>query len=211
MGRGQNSEIELATGHTRRAQHHGADTHRTQIQTQYIVGKEPKLDYEKGSLVMMAGASGLGKSTFANKHFPEAKILSADAIRGELFGDESVQKDPRRVFSILHQRVRKALADGETVVVDVTGFNGREDYTHFARQAQKPAHMVLLYGTLQQSIDGQKSRERKVPEEVLQKQHQSATKLARSIFHKKLGDEGFTSIAVVGRDHVDNATVNIAD
>lgn len=56
---------------------------------------------------MMIGVFGSGKSTVAAEIAKEtgAEIVSSDAIRGEIYGDENCQANPARVFEIVHQRV----------------------------------------------------------------------------------------------------------
>ena len=52
------------------------------------------------TLTLMIGCPGSGKSTIAKKMAQNtgAVIVSTDAIRGELFGDENCQMNPRLVF-----------------------------------------------------------------------------------------------------------------
>lgn len=63
-------------------------------------------------LFYMVGIAGAGKSSVAIRYAltRSAIIYSSDDIRGEIYGDESCQKNPGRVFDILHQRVCKALS-----------------------------------------------------------------------------------------------------
>lgn len=57
-------------------------------------------------LIMMVGVAGSGKSTIAMRIASQMKeevvLLSFDAIRGEIYGDENCQRDPGRVFDIMH-------------------------------------------------------------------------------------------------------------
>mgnify|MGYP003324219881 CR=1 FL=1 len=62
---------------------------------------------------MMVGLSGCGKSTYAATL--NAKVISSDAIRAEVFGDENDQTHNAQVFEILHKRViGQEEADSET-------------------------------------------------------------------------------------------------
>ena len=49
------------------------------------------------SLVVMVGASGCGKSTFARRHFRPTEVLSSDACRGMVSDDENNQARNRHV------------------------------------------------------------------------------------------------------------------
>lgn len=67
----------------------------------------------------MIGVSGSGKSTVVAEIAKEtgAEIVSSDAIRGEIYGDENCQANPARVFEIVHKRVQKALREGRDVIM----------------------------------------------------------------------------------------------
>ena len=54
------------------------------------------------ALVVLIGASGSGKSTFARKHFLPTEILSSDASRGLISDDENDQSATSDAFEVLH-------------------------------------------------------------------------------------------------------------
>ncbi|MYQ89110.1 MULTISPECIES: polynucleotide kinase-phosphatase [unclassified Streptomyces] len=72
------------------------------------------------SLVVLIGASGSGKSTFAHKHFAPTEIVSSDFCRGLVADDENDQSASRDAFDVLHYIVGKRLAAGRRTVVDAT-------------------------------------------------------------------------------------------
>ena len=53
------------------------------------------------SLVVLIGASGSGKSTFAHTHFRTTEILSSDFFRGMVADDETDQSASRDAFDVL--------------------------------------------------------------------------------------------------------------
>ena len=59
-------------------------------------------------------SAGSGKSTIAARiaEFTNAKIVSSDAVRGEVYGDENCQADPAKIFEIVHNRVHQYLKEG---------------------------------------------------------------------------------------------------
>jgi predicted kinase len=81
------------------------------------------------SLVLLIGAAGSGKSTFAARHFAAEVVLSSDRYRGLIAGDEADQRVSRTAFALLHRDVERRLAAGESSVVDAT------NVTSFARRA----------------------------------------------------------------------------
>lgn len=72
------------------------------------------------SLVVLIGAAGAGKSTFARRWFRADEILSSDAIRAELGRGEDDQRISRTAFALLHRRLAARLAAGLLTVVDAT-------------------------------------------------------------------------------------------
>ena len=72
------------------------------------------------SLVVLVGASGSGKSTFARRHFKPTEILSSDFCRGLVADDENDQSASRDAFDVLHYIAGKRLAAGRRTVVDAT-------------------------------------------------------------------------------------------
>jgi polynucleotide kinase-phosphatase len=72
------------------------------------------------SLVVLIGASGSGKSTFARRHFKSTEILSSDYCRALVSDDENDQAATNDAFEVLHFIAAKRLAAGKLVVVDAT-------------------------------------------------------------------------------------------
>lgn len=79
-----------------------------------------KLTVPELSVVVLIGASGSGKSTFARKHFKPTEILSSDYCRGLVSDDENNQVATNDAFEVLHFIARKRLAAGKLTVVDAT-------------------------------------------------------------------------------------------
>jgi len=71
-------------------------------------------------IVALVGPAGVGKSTFAARHFRPDEILSSDELRGAIRGDPTDQTVTRVAFRILHGELAKRLAAGRLVVVDAT-------------------------------------------------------------------------------------------
>ena len=74
----------------------------------------------KLSLVVLVGASGSGKSTFARKHFLPTEIVSSDHCRGLVSDDENNQAATNDAFDVLNYIARKRLAAGRLTVIDAT-------------------------------------------------------------------------------------------
>src|SRR5262245_40787437 len=72
------------------------------------------------SLVVLMGASGCGKSTFARKHFQPTEVLSSDRFRALVSDDENDQSASDDAFSALHFVAARRLARGRLTVIDAT-------------------------------------------------------------------------------------------
>ncbi|WP_326710651.1 polynucleotide kinase-phosphatase [Streptomyces sp. NBC_01474] len=88
------------------------------------------------SLVVLVGASGSGKSTFARRHFKPTEIISSDFCRGLVADDENDQSVSRDAFDVLHYIAGKRLAAGRLTVVDATNVQqeSRKQLVDLARQ-----------------------------------------------------------------------------
>ncbi|MFG2869086.1 polynucleotide kinase-phosphatase [Streptomyces sp. NPDC048338] len=79
-----------------------------------------KLPVTDLSLVVLIGASGSGKSTFARRHFKPTEVVSSDFCRGLVSDDENDQSASRDAFDVLHYIAGKRLEAGRLTVVDAT-------------------------------------------------------------------------------------------
>lgn len=87
------------------------------------------LDLPEPCLVVLVGAAGSGKSTLAARLFTPDQVLSSDAYRGIVAGDESDQSATQAAFRRLHGDLHRRLAQRRTTVVDAT------NVTAFARRS----------------------------------------------------------------------------
>ncbi|KUH39353.1 MULTISPECIES: polynucleotide kinase-phosphatase [Streptomyces] len=92
------------------------------------------------SLVVLVGATGSGKSTFARRHFKPTEVISSDFCRGLVADDENDQSASGDAFDVLHYIAGKRLAAGRLTVVDATNVQpeARRQLVRLAR-----AHDVL--------------------------------------------------------------------
>ncbi|MGH2609283.1 MAG: polynucleotide kinase-phosphatase, partial [Tepidiformaceae bacterium] len=79
-----------------------------------------QLNIPELSLIVLVGASGSGKSTFATKHFLRTEIVSSDWARGAVSDDENDQSATTDAFALVHYLIAKRLERGRLTVVDAT-------------------------------------------------------------------------------------------
>ena len=98
------------------------------------------------SLVLLIGAAGAGKTTFAARHFAPDEVLSSDAYRALVSGDEANQKVSRVAFSILHRDLERRLLAGYLTVVDATNVEprNRRELIRRAQAAGRPVVALVL-------------------------------------------------------------------
>jgi protein phosphatase len=92
------------------------------------------------SLVVLIGASGSGKSTFAARNFMPTEVISSDFCRGLVADDENDQAASPDAFDLLHYIAAKRLTAGRLTVIDATSVQpeARKQLVALAR-----AHDVL--------------------------------------------------------------------
>jgi protein phosphatase len=98
-----------------------------------------------GSLVVLVGAPGAGKTTFARRHFGWSEVLSSDLFRRLLADDEMDMSATTQAFGLLDQvlviRLRRRLVS----VVDA--INGRsERRVELVRMARRARCQALAIG-----------------------------------------------------------------
>ncbi|WP_371564927.1 polynucleotide kinase-phosphatase [Streptomyces canus] len=159
------------------------------------------------SLVVLVGASGSGKSTFARRHFKPTEVISSDFCRGLVSDDENDQGATKDAFDVLHYIAGKRLAAGRRTVVDATSVqeDSRRQLIDLAKKYDVLPIAIVL----------------DVPEEVCAERNAARTdradmpirvikrhirELRRSI--RRLEREGFRKVHVLrGVADVENATV----
>ncbi len=95
-----------------------------------------KITFPELSLIILIGASGAGKSTFAQQHFKPTEILSSDYFRGLVSDDENNQEATKDAFEVLHYILAKRLAAGKLTVIDATNVQpeSRKPLLNLAKQ-----------------------------------------------------------------------------
>ena len=106
----------------------------------------PEIVLPDPSLVVLIGAAGAGKSTFAARHFAPDEVLSSDTFRRMVSGDEANQAATKAAFKVLHEILERRLAAGRTAVIDATNIepSARRSLLLRANAAGIPATAVVL-------------------------------------------------------------------
>ena len=88
------------------------------------------------ALVVLIGASGSGKSTFAAKHFLPTEIISSDYCRGLVSDDETDQAATADAFDLVRVIAEKRLKRRKLAVIDATNVRAadRKGWVEVARR-----------------------------------------------------------------------------
>lgn len=148
-------------------------------------------------LVVLVGAAGAGKSTFASRWFDDAEILSSDRYRELVSGDPTDQTVSREAFRRLHHALGRRLATSGTAVVDATNVrpDARAALLDHARAAGVPAIAIVLDLPDDEVLDRNGGRAAGVVPEPAVRRH--IAELRRSLGGRGLAGEGFDAVHVV--------------
>src|SRR4051794_12638880 len=91
-------------------------------------------------LLVLVGASGSGKSTWAAAHCQPGEVVSSDALRQQVGESPFDQKASTDAFALLEEIVQRRLARRLFTVIDATSLEdaSRARYREFARAAGVP-------------------------------------------------------------------------
>ncbi|SEG07651.1 polynucleotide 3'-phosphatase /polynucleotide 5'-hydroxyl-kinase /polynucleotide 2',3'-cyclic phosphate phosphodiesterase [Actinacidiphila yanglinensis] len=159
------------------------------------------------SLVVLIGATGSGKSTFAARHFKPTEVISSDFCRGLVSDDENDQGATRDAFDVLHYIAGKRLAAGRRTVIDATSVQveSRRQLIALAREHDVLPIAIVLDVPEQVCAERNASRPDRagMSPHVIQR-HQR--ELRRSL--RGLEREGFRKVHILrGTEEVDTARV----
>jgi protein phosphatase len=158
------------------------------------------------SLVVLVGASGSGKSTFARTHFLPTEVISSDFCRGLVSDDENDQSATQDAFDVLHAITAKRLARMKLTVIDATNVQpeSRKPLIQLAKTYHAlPVAIVLDIPDRICFERNQQRPDRSFGMHVIQRQRRELKNSLRS-----LEREGFRRVFVLkGEEEV--ATVNL--
>ena len=149
------------------------------------------------SLVVLVGAAGSGKSALAARLFAPDEIVSSDALRAAVSGNEADQRATAVAFRILHRTVARRLAAGQMTVVDAT--NTKPDHRRpliaNARATETPAVAIVLDLPSPTVHDQNIKRTTRVVDPTVVDRH--LTSIRRTVDDGQLTTEGFDHVVLL--------------
>lgn len=133
----------------------------------------PSIRIPDPSLVLLVGAAGCGKSTFARRNFDPHEVVSSDECRALVSGDAADQAVTKDAFDILHLIVSRRLKHRRLAVVDATNVEGHARRSLLAIAHARRAPAVAIVFDLDEAVCVARSvarHERVVEENVIREQ-----------------------------------------
>lgn len=126
-------------------------------------------------VIFLCGLSGSGKTHYIHSHLPGIPVISLDGIRKELYGKESCQGNSGQVIQAARERLKASLRKKERVAWDATNLKKdlRGKITSIVRDYNGLITFVFIYSSEKEAYQGNKNRERSVPDGILKRQIES--------------------------------------
>jgi predicted kinase len=128
-------------------------------------------------LLLLIGLPGSGKSTFAKQliaECPQMQLISTDAIRGQLFGDEIIQGPWFLIWQEVERQLLQAVTANKSAIFDATNARScdRCELINLARNLGfTQVTGIWLTTPVWLCLARNKRRTRRVPEEVILRMH----------------------------------------
>lgn len=163
------------------------------------------IDLPANALVVLIGATGSGKSTFARRHFRPTEVLSSDFFRGLVSDDEDDQSATSDAFEVLHLVAARRLAAGRLTVIDATNAQpkARRPLVELAARYHRPIVAIVLDVPARVSAQRNGRRPNRAGLEYVLARQRAA--LIRSI--GELEFEGFDRVWILRLEDVDSVQV----
>jgi protein phosphatase len=172
-----------------------------------VTATAERIEVPATALVLLIGAAGSGKSTFAARHFESGDVVSSDQLRARIGDSESDQRVNEDVFERLHALVQDRLAAGVLTIIDATNTDWmrRSQLIGIARRYGRPVIAIVFDLPLEMCLNRIAGRPRMVRAAVVRRQ---VSEVRRD--RERLDLEGFAAIYVLASAHeVEDASVDI--
>ncbi|MBU3888757.1 polynucleotide kinase-phosphatase [Methylosinus sp. KRF6] len=166
------------------------------------------LDIPDFCLVVLIGATGAGKSSFASRWFKPTEVISSDHCRGLVCDDETDQSASADAFALVAAIAEKRLKNRRLAVIDATNVRAadRKSWVELARRWHALPVAIVVDPGLDVCIERNKARPDRdfgpgVPQRMIQEIHRGLRGLANEGFRQiwKLSSVAAIEAAVVER------------
>ena len=155
-------------------------------------------------MVVLAGAAGSGKSTWAGEQFRSTEVVSSDALRAAVGSGPADLDATVDAFALLDQIVAARSKRSLTTVIDTLGLDParRADYRRLAREVGLPAVLVIMNTAATLCRERNRRRDRPVPAPVLTDQLRKISTLV-----KIADDEDWDRVLIIEQHSAGDAPI----
>jgi alkanesulfonate monooxygenase SsuD/methylene tetrahydromethanopterin reductase-like flavin-dependent oxidoreductase (luciferase family)/predicted kinase len=149
------------------------------------------------AMVVLAGAAGSGKSSWAAERFRTAEVVSSDALRAAVGSGPADLDASADAFALLDQIIAARSKRSLTTVIDTLGLDPerRADYRRLAREARLPAVLVIMNTAAALCRERNRQRDRPVPAPILTDQLRKISELLDSS-----EEEGWDQVLIIDQE-----------
>jgi protein phosphatase len=159
------------------------------------------LAFETPSVIVLAGPTGIGKSSWAARLL-DCFVCASDEARRMITDDEGDQSATEDAFALVGTIARLRLSHQRPVVIDSTALRAkdRSELISIAQAANVPAYLVVFDGDADLCSRGQRSRKRRVPDTVIERHIRRLEDMRQAQARGQLAREGFARVDWLSRD-----------
>jgi alkanesulfonate monooxygenase SsuD/methylene tetrahydromethanopterin reductase-like flavin-dependent oxidoreductase (luciferase family)/predicted kinase len=156
------------------------------------------------AVVVLAGAAGSGKSTWAAERFRRAEVVSSDALRATVGSGPADLDASVDAFALLDQIVAARTKRSLMTVIDTVGLDPerRRYYRQLARDTGLPAVLVIMNTAAALCRERNRQRVRPVPAPVLTPQLRKINRLIESA-----EEEGWDQVLIIDQEDAGSAPI----
>jgi alkanesulfonate monooxygenase SsuD/methylene tetrahydromethanopterin reductase-like flavin-dependent oxidoreductase (luciferase family)/predicted kinase len=149
------------------------------------------------AMVVLAGAAGSGKSSWAAERFRTAEVVSSDALRAAVGSGPADLDASAEAFALLDQIVAARSKRSLTTVIDTLGLDQqrRASYRRLAREVGLPAVLVIMNTAAALCRERNRQRDRPVPAPILTDQLRKIGRLVDSA-----QEEGWDQVVIIDQE-----------
>jgi alkanesulfonate monooxygenase SsuD/methylene tetrahydromethanopterin reductase-like flavin-dependent oxidoreductase (luciferase family)/predicted kinase len=158
------------------------------------------------AVVVLAGAAGAGKSTWAAERFRTTEVVSSDALRAAVGSGPADLDATMDAFALLDQIAAARSKRSLTTVIDTLGLDParRAGYRRLAREAGLPAVLVIMNTAAALCRERNRRRDRPVPAPILTDQLRKISTLLE-IAH----DEDWDRVLIIDQHNAVEAPIEV--
>lgn len=163
--------------------------------------RAPLVTIPGNALVLLIGASGSGKSSWARRWFLPTQVVSSDRCRALVCDDEANQTVNVQAFAVFYEIICRRLELGRLTIADSTALTAfpRHRLRELAARIAVPAVAVVICTPLDTLLRNNLARRRRVPEDVLARH---AAQLRELVLSGVLEQEGYHAVHYLRFPHL---------